>query len=85
LADEGFIHAARREQVLSVAEAFYADAGPLLLLSIDPARLSSPVRDDEVAPGIGFPHIYGPIELEAVVAVTPLERGTDGRFALPPS
>jgi glutathione S-transferase len=85
LADEGFIHAARREQVLSVAEAFYADAGPLLLLSIDPARLSSPVRDDEVAPGIVFPHIYGPIELEAVVAVTPLERGTDGRFALPPS
>jgi glutathione S-transferase len=85
LADEGFIHAARREQVLEVAEAFYPDAGPLLLLSIDPARLSSPVRDDEVAPGISFPHIYGPIKLEAVVAVAPLERGVDGRFVLPPS
>jgi glutathione S-transferase len=85
LTHEGFIHAARREQVLGVAEAFYADAGPLLLLSIDPTRLSSPVRDDEVAPGIVFPHIYGPIELEAVVALAPLERGTDGRFVLPPS
>jgi glutathione S-transferase len=85
LADEGYIHGSRREQVLGVAEAIYADAGPLLLLSIDPARLSSPVRDDEVAPGIVFPHIYGPIELEAVVAVAPLERGTDGRFALPSS
>jgi uncharacterized protein (DUF952 family) len=83
LADEGFIHAARREQVPAVAEAFYADAGPLLLLSIDPARLSAPVHDDEVAPGIVFPHIYGPIDLEAVVAVEPLERGTDGRFVLP--
>lgn len=85
LADEGFIHAGRREQVLGVAEAIYADAGPLLLLTIDPDRLSSPVRDDEVAPGIAFPHIYGPIELEAVVAVAPLERGTDGNFVLPAS
>ena len=83
LADEGFIHAARREQVLGVAEAFYADAGPLLLLSIDPARLSSPVREDEVAPGIVFPHIYGPIELTAVAGVSPLERATDGKFVLP--
>jgi glutathione S-transferase len=85
LADEGFIHASRRDQILGVAEATYADAGPLVLLSIDPARLSSPVRDDEVAPGVVFPHIYGPIELEAVVAVAPLERGSDGRFVLPPS
>lgn len=83
LAEEGFIHASYRHQVLGVAEAVYADAGPLLLLSIDPAALSSPVRDDEVQPGIVFPHIYGPLNLEAVVAVTPLERGTDGRFVLP--
>jgi uncharacterized protein (DUF952 family) len=85
LADEGFVHAARRGQVLGVAEAFYADAGPLLLLSIDPARLSSPVRDDEVAPGMVFPHIYGPIDLDAVVAVAPLDRGADGRFVIPAS
>jgi glutathione S-transferase len=83
LADDGFIHAARREQVLAVAEAFYADAGPLVLLGIDPTRLSSPVRDDEVASGLVFPHVYGPIDLEAVVTVAPLERGADGRFVLP--
>jgi uncharacterized protein (DUF952 family) len=85
LADEGFIHASRYEQVAGVAELFYADAGPLLLLSIDPARLSSPVRDDEVAPGVVFPHIYGPVDLDAVVAVTPLERDADGRIVLPPA
>jgi glutathione S-transferase len=83
LADEGYIHAARREQVLAVAELWYADAGPLLLLTIDPARLSSPVRDDEVAPGSVYPHIYGPIDLDAVVAVAPIGRGADGRFVLP--
>ncbi|AVT33982.1 DUF952 domain-containing protein [Plantactinospora sp. BC1] len=84
LADEGFIHASRRGQVLGVAEAAYADAGPLLLLHIDPDRLVSPVRDDEVEPGIFFPHIYGPINLDAVVAVAPLERTVDGRFVMPP-
>lgn len=84
LAEEGFIHASRRDQVLGVADAYYADAGPLLLLSIDPARLTSPVRDDEVAPGVVFPHIYGPINLDAVVAATPFERDAAGKFVLPP-
>jgi len=84
LAEVGFIHAARREQVLGVAEAFYRDAGPLLLLTIDPARLAAPVRDEQVAPGAVFPHIYGPVPVEAVVAVTPLERTADGGFVLPP-
>ncbi|XTZ16585.1 DUF952 domain-containing protein [Micromonospora echinospora] len=83
LAEEGFIHASRRDQILGVAEAFYADAGPLLLLHIDPARLTAPVRDDEVAPGVVFPHLYGPLNLDAVVAVTPLPRAADGTFLLP--
>ncbi|MEJ3747775.1 DUF952 domain-containing protein [Actinomycetes bacterium KLBMP 9797] len=71
LAEEGFIHASRRDQVRATAEAFYAGAGPLVLLTIDPARLTSPVRDEEVAPGAVFPHIYGPVNLDAVVAVEP--------------
>lgn len=83
LAEEGFIHASRREQVLAVAEESYADAAQLVLLTIDPALLASPVRDDEVAPGVVFPHIYGPLNLDAVVAVQPLRRGADGRFVLP--
>jgi len=80
---EGFIHAARREQILDVAERWYADAGPLLVLSIDPDRLSSPVREEEVAPGVTYPHVYGPIDLSAVVGVAPLERGPGGDFVLP--
>jgi uncharacterized protein (DUF952 family) len=73
LKEEGFIHASRRDQVQGVAEAFYTGTGPLLLLEIDPDRLTSPVREDEVAPGVTFPHIYGPINLDAVISATPLE------------
>jgi glutathione S-transferase len=83
LAEEGFIHAARREQLLEVAERWYADAGPLLVLTIDPDLLSAPVREDEVAPGVAYPHVYGPLDLPAVVGVAPLERAPGGGFVLP--
>lgn len=71
LADEGFIHCSRADQVQGIVAAFYADAGPLVLLTIDPALLSSPVQDDEIAPGVVFPHVYGPIDLAAVVGTAP--------------
>jgi glutathione S-transferase len=54
-----------------------------LLLTIDPDLLSAECRDDEIAPGVFFPHVYGPIDLAAVVAVTPLTAGTDGAYVVP--
>ena len=65
----GFIHASSAEQVEGTYGRFYADAGEVLLLSIDPNRLTSAVRW-EPAPDTGecFPHIHGPLPLEAVLA-----------------
>jgi uncharacterized protein (DUF952 family) len=83
LAEEGFIHCSRLDQVPGVLAAYYAGAGPLLLLTIDPDLLSAECRDDEIAPGVFFPHVYGPIDLAAVVAVTPLTAGADGAYVVP--
>jgi uncharacterized protein (DUF952 family) len=83
LEDEGFIHCSRLDQVPGVLAAYYTGAGPLLLLTIDPALLTSPWRDDEIAPGVFYPHVYGPVDLAAVVAVTPLETAADGSYVLP--
>ncbi len=83
LEDEGFIHCSRMDQVAGVLAAYYANAGPLLLLTIDPALLTSAWREDEIAPGVTYPHVYGPIDLAAVVAVTPLEVAEDGSYVLP--
>jgi uncharacterized protein (DUF952 family) len=82
LAEEGFIHASRGDQWQGVRERYYADvAEPLVLLSIDTAVLTSPVLDEAV-PGTDetYPHIFGPIDVAAVVAVIPLDaEGTPGR------
>jgi uncharacterized protein (DUF952 family) len=76
LDEEGFIHASRRHQVEPVRSMFYDDPDlDLVLLEIDPSRLTSPLRL-ELPPDAdqGFPHIYGPLDVDAVVAVTPVER-----------
>ena len=82
--DDGatFIHASRPEQVAMVANFAYDDvAEPLCLLVIDTARLVSALCDEDLdGIGISFPHIYGPLNLDAVVAVRPYERGPDGRW-----
>lgn len=71
LADEGFIHASRADQWEGVRASFYADVTePLLLLTIDPDRLTCELRVEEVpAVGDSFPHLYGPLNVDAVVAV----------------
>src|SRR5436190_20221908 len=70
LAEEGFIHASRGDQWTAVRERFYADVTePLLLLQIDTDRLDVPVVVEPAVPGSTetFPHIYGPLALDAVM------------------
>ncbi|MFN8193910.1 MAG: DUF952 domain-containing protein [Nocardioidaceae bacterium] len=74
LAEEGFIHASRREQVPAVFDGFYRDARePLLLLTIETDRLDVPWREDPVGDDT-FPHVYGPLRPRAVVDAQPLDR-----------
>ncbi len=79
LASEGFIHCSRQDQVLATANRFYAVASDLVLLWIDPARLNAEVRW-EPADGDVFPHVYGVIDLNAVLAVTPFEPDANGVY-----
>ena len=69
LAEVGFIHLSWREQVIDTFERFYADAGPIRLLEIDPQLLRSPLRADSIPTGSVFPHLYGPLPVTAVVDV----------------
>ncbi len=74
LQTEGFIHASERGQVAGVLERYYKDMHDLLLLHIDPARLTSELRYEVATNNELFPHIYGPINREAVVDVEKIDR-----------
>ena len=69
----GFIHASYAHQIAATYQRFFADAGPLKLLIIDPQRLAAlglPLQA-EPAPGSAelFPHVYGALPVEAVLQV----------------
>ena len=67
----GFIHCSWQEQVAKTFERFYADAGDVVLLEIDPTRLTAPLRADAIPTGELFPHLYGPLPIEALRSIIP--------------
>ena len=94
-AADGFVHCtATQPLALAVAKDYFSACHePLLVLAIDPTRLTSPVRFESAAPlpGAGrqhlagdalFPHVYGPIQLAAITGIGVLDRQGDG-FAWP--
>ena len=82
LRTEGFIHCSGRTQVVRVANAFYRGRRNLVLLVVDPAEVQAPLRHERVDGG-RFPHIYGPLNLDAVVQVVEFPPRADGTFAFP--
>jgi uroporphyrinogen-III synthase len=79
LAAEGFIHCSFRHQVAGVANAVFAGRTGLVLLEIDRSLVAAPVRIEGPEPdGPRFPHVYGPIEWDAVVAVHGFVEGPNG-------
>ena len=94
LAGEGFIHCSTFAQAVPVAEKFYKGQAGLVLLVIDPVLLTSDLKweppfDGAPPPGAPaadlFPHVYGPIDLNAVTQILKFESDSSGRFHLPSS
>ena len=73
LISEGFIHTSKQDQVKGVLQRYYQNKSGLLLLHIDESKLNAPLRY-ELAPSVNeeFPHIFGRLNLDAVVSVTSL-------------
>jgi uncharacterized protein (DUF952 family) len=85
LDSEGFIHCSTPKQVINVANTLFSGQQGLVLLGIDSGKVQSDIRYEEVGSTECFPHIYGPLNTEAVVEVLDFEPGVDGQFELPKS
>ncbi len=68
--EEGFIHCATEKQVDGVLERYFAKHENLIKLIIDPSRLTHRLQYDmSESLQEEFPHIYGPLNIEAVVQI----------------
>ncbi|AYF79437.1 DUF952 domain-containing protein [Nocardia yunnanensis] len=85
LPETGFIHLSAPYQAHLPANRVFAGRTDLVLLHLDPARLGAPVKWEPGVPAdpesMRFPHLYGPLPLAAVRAVTDFRPGPDGSFA----
>lgn len=88
LATEGFIHFSTNKQALHVANAFYRGRTDLLLLVVDETRLKPELKweapagppADNISEADLFPHLYGPLNLDAVTSVLDFQPGSDGSW-----
>lgn len=91
LEKDGFIHCSTVEQLVPVAMNFFPARRKLTVLVIDETRLTSPLKwekpEDGPPPGLPpnarFPHVYGPINHEAVIKSLDMERDAEDMFVLP--
>ena len=81
LESEGFIHCSKdHSQAIEVANRLFKGRDDMLVLELDVDRLVSPIKHEAARLGTVYPHIYGPINTDAVVGVLGLITGEDGRF-----
>jgi uncharacterized protein (DUF952 family) len=85
LETEGFVHCSTVEQVEATANRIFRGSGDLLLLVIDATRLTAPLKWERATDvDAEFPHVYGPLDVDAVVDTVALPEGAGG-YVLPPA
>ncbi len=83
LDSEGFIHCSTPAQVVEVANARFRGTSDLLLLDIDTNRVGPDIRWEAADNGQTYPHIYGPLNTDAVTRIHKFAPDPDGSFTLP--
>ncbi|MGC1336594.1 MAG: DUF952 domain-containing protein, partial [Candidatus Binataceae bacterium] len=90
---DGFIHCSTVVQATETANRFFHGQRDLVLLCIDERKLTAPLRYEPAAAPAGgaegesraglFPHLYGPLNLDAVTEVQEFLCAADGSFEMP--
>lgn len=81
-AREGFIHCTQgAAQIAVVANRYYRnDRREWLVLSLDEQALAAELKYEPGSDGLLYPHIYGPLNRDAVREVRVMPRAGDGTF-----
>jgi len=70
---EGFVHCCTQEQIAGVLERYFSNQKDLVLLHLDERKLSAELKYEPSTNNESFPHLYGPINRDAIVNVTDIQ------------
>jgi uncharacterized protein (DUF952 family) len=83
-AADGFIHCSFKDQVIVVANKYYRSETQMTLLKIDPDLVKARIIEENLEGGEEeFPHIYGPLPINAVIKYAALEKNQQGYYFFP--
>lgn len=89
LTKEGFIHCSSQDQLVAITNLVFSKRDDILILEIDAQKVTSKVLLEDLKGHGRFPHIYGPLNLDAVVNVHAMEVDDNPNskvsFKLPPA
>lgn len=80
---DGYIHLSTAAQLTETVDKHFAGQHDLHIAAVDLEALADKIRWEESRGGQLFPHLYGPMTLDTVVAYSPMEREPDGTVRLP--
>jgi uncharacterized protein (DUF952 family) len=84
LESEGFIHCSTKSQILGTANSFFRGQKDLVLLCIEASRVKAPIKYEQPEGDTrSFPHVYGPLNIDAVIRTFDFNPMQDGSFILP--
>lgn len=82
LDSQGFIHCSTISQIEKTANTFFVNQTGLVLLCIDSEKVQSEIKY-EVVDEENFPHIYGALNIDAVIYAIAFPPESNGTFKLP--
>lgn len=84
---EGFIHCSKPEQIIEVANTLFKGQNDLFLLVIDEDKIKAEIKYEDPGDleptGKLYPHIYGPLNFDAVISVKDFQPDSKGLFTMP--
>lgn len=80
---DGYIHLSTADQLTETFDRHFAGRSDLHVAAVDLGSFGESLKWEEARGGQHFPHLYGPLPLETVIAYGPLQRDSDGSVRLP--
>lgn len=80
---DGYIHFSTADQAPETARLYFSNTPDLVIVAVDAAPLGDALKWEESRGGQLFPHLYGSLQMSAVVWVKPLPIDHDGAPQVP--